>query len=368
MLCAHGQEDTRIFHKECVSLAKAGYEVYEISVGDTYVKSDVNIIGVKSFGSGRINRVFGTATNIYHEALKVDADIYHAHETVLLPFLLKLKRKGKKVIYDSHEFTVGAIKEKAYIPKPIRPVVKFVYELYQNFVCRRIDAVVTATPNITDYFKKAGCKRVIAVCNFPLLKGQFIEPNYHSRAVSFAGGLQAQWNHETVITLLADMNDVKYFLCGRIHDKNYFENLKKITGWVNVDFKGKIPFEEVANLLRSSAVGLALLTPSRNTDWQNGNMANTKIFEEMMAGLPVVCTDFVRWKEFVEGYDCGICVSPYNPDQIKKAIQTLVDNPELARKKGLNGRRAVEEKFNWGSEEKKLLALYKEIEGEIKND
>ena len=82
-----------------------------------------------------------------------------------------------------------------------------------------------------------------------------------------------------------------------------------------------MPFEEVANLLRSTAVGLAILTPGRNTDWQSGNMANTKIFEEMLAGLPVVCTDFARWKEFVEGYDCGICVNPHDQDQIKKATK-----------------------------------------------
>ena len=39
----------------------------------------------------------------------------------------------------------------------------------------------------------------------------------------------------------------------------------------------------------------------------------------------------------------------------------LLDHPEEARRMGENGRRAVEEEFNWGTQEKKLLALYEEI-------
>ena len=110
-----------------------------------------------------------------------------------------------------------------------------------------------------------------------------------------------------------------------------------------------------------SAIGMAVLSYSRNSDWKNGTMGNTKIFEEMMAGLPVICTDFVLWKEFVERYHCGLCVNPNNIEEIASAIRYLLDNPEEARRMGENGRRAVEEEFNWAVEEKKLLALYEEI-------
>ncbi len=365
MSSAHEQEDTRIFHKECVSLANAGYEVYQITKGKTYDKNGVHIIGVESAGSGRFNRMIGTTANVYKKALEINADVYHAHDPELLPILLKLKKNGKKVIFDSHEHTVGTISEKDYIPTPLRALVKFAYETYQAYVCKKADAVITATLNITEYFKSVGCKRVIDLCNFPLLHGKFVEPDYNSRTLSFAGGLSVQWNHDFVINAINDIKDVTYVLCGS--DGSYVDGLRNLPGWEKVDFKGRMPFEEVANLLRRSAVGLSLLTPGANTDGRNGNMANTKIFEEMMAGLPVICTDFVRWKAFVEGYDCGICVNPHDKEQIKNAIQTLIDNPALARQKGLNGRKAVEEKFNWGMEEKKLLSLYKEIEGEIKN-
>lgn len=361
----HGQEDTRIFHKECVSLAKAGYEVYEVSRGDTYDKNGVHIVGVYDPATNRITRMLRLVKKIYSKALEIDADIYHAHDPELLPVLLKLKGKGKIVIFDSHENVAGTIKEKTYIPKPFRAIVKFAYENYQTYVCRRVDAVITATPNITEYFNGIGCKRVIDLCNFPLLNNSFVEPDYRSRTLSFAGGTTGQWNHDIIINAIDKMENVRYSLCGS--NNSYIGKLKKLSGWKKVDFKGRIPFEQVSMLLKHSAVGLSLLTPGNNTDGKNGNMANTKIFEQMMAGLPVVCTNFVRWKQFVEGYNCGICVNPHDVDEVRKAITKLIDNPEVARKKGLNGRRAIEERFNWGIEEKKLLSLYKELGGKINN-
>lgn len=90
-------------------------------------------------------------------------------------------------------------------------------------------------------------------------------------------------------------------------------------------------------------------------------MGNTKIFEEMMAGLPVVCTDFVLWQEFVDRWHCGICVDPEDPAAVTSAIQYLLTHPEEAKQMGENGRKAVKEEFNWGVEEKKLLALYEDI-------
>lgn len=92
-----------------------------------------------------------------------------------------------------------------------------------------------------------------------------------------------------------------------------------------------------------------------------GTLGNTKIFEYMMVGIPVICTDFILWKQIMDRWDCGICVDPENVDEIAAAISYLLDHPEEARQMGENGRRAVKEEFNWGVEEKKLLALYEEI-------
>ena len=78
-------------------------------------------------------------------------------------------------------------------------------------------------------------------------------------------------------------------------------------------------------------------------------------------GLPVVMNGSAYNRAFVERWHCGICVDPENVEEIASAIRYLLDHPEEARQMGENGRQAVREEFNWGVEEKKLLALYEEI-------
>ncbi len=81
----------------------------------------------------------------------------------------------------------------------------------------------------------------------------------------------------------------------------------------------------------------------------------------MSAGIPVIASNFPLWKEIVEGAGCGICVDPLSPDEIAKVIQWIMVHPAEAEHMGQNGRRAVEEKFNWGIEEKKLFSVYREL-------
>jgi len=83
-----------------------------------------------------------------------------------------------------------------------------------------------------------------------------------------------------------------------------------------------------------------------------------KMFEYMSAGIPVIASNFPLWKEIVEGNKCGICIDPQSPEEIAKAVEYLLNNPEIAKQMGENGRKVVEEKYNWENEGKKLLEVY----------
>jgi len=44
--------------------------------------------------------------------------------------------------------------------------------------------------------------------------------------------------------------------------------------------------------------------------------------------------------------------------EITEAVRYLIDHPDVQQKMGKNGRRAVEEKYNWEQEAQRLLAVY----------
>ena len=356
---AHAPGDTRIFYKECVSLAKAGYAVTLVQRGESGREQGVDIVGLGQPQGGRWKRMVSFTRSVYRAATKVDADIYHLHDPELLPYGWKLKRQGKTVIFDSHEFTAESILEKAWLPAPLRRLVHWAYQRFETAICRKLDGVITVSPHIAVYFSSIN-PNTVQVSNYPILEPDALRSDFSKQSVIFAGGIVEQWMHETILQALTKVPQCRYTLCGPCR-AGYLERLQALPGWNQTDYLGKIPYSAVAQQMSHCMAGLALLRPNRNSDWQNGTMGNTKIFEEMMAGLPVICTDFVRWREFVGRYHCGICVNAESVDEIAAAMAYLMEHPAEARRMGENGRRAVEAEFNWKIEEQKLLAFYQAI-------
>jgi glycosyltransferase involved in cell wall biosynthesis len=56
-----------------------------------------------------------------------------------------------------------------------------------------------------------------------------------------------------------------------------------------------------------------------------------------------------------------VCVNPLAPEEIARAIDSLVADSESAQRMGEAGRQAVMKRYNWAEEEKKLLVFYEQL-------
>ena len=128
-------------------------------------------------------------------------------------------------------------------------------------------------------------------------------------------------------------------------------------GWQNVNEYGFLDRLGVRNILARSAAGVVTFYPLPN----HVDAQPNKMFEYMSAGIPVIASHFPLWREIIEDNQCGLLVDPLNPEAIANAIDYLINNPQEARSMGQNGRRAVEEKYNWTIEQQKLLEFYQRI-------
>ena len=124
-----------------------------------------------------------------------------------------------------------------------------------------------------------------------------------------------------------------------------------------IKFIGKISRTEVNTLYGKARAGIVIYQPAAN----HMEAQPIKMFEFMAAGLPVIASDFPLWKDIVEGNKCGISVEPRDSEAVRAACMTQIGNPKKAQELGRNGKKAVDEKYNWTNEEKKLLKLYAEL-------
>lgn len=355
--------DVRVFEKECTSLVKAGYEVYLVSPNaKEEIKNGVHIVGVPYIKEGVFNRLFILPKLLYKKALSINADIYHFNDPASLSYGSKLKRKGKKVIFDSFEDHPTLFFEKKSLPYIIRYLLSKIYSIYEFYNCKNFDGLILCYHWTQERLNKA-CKNNQLVFNFPVLKENPVnKEDIPGSAICYAGLFSRMWYIDNILTALIQIDDIQFNLAGNAADESYLRMLKSNDGWQKVNYLGQIEHRDVNEKVYSkSSIAMALLDYIPLCKGNVGNLSNNKLFEYMKAGLPVICTDFILWKEVVEENNCGICVNPRNINEIVDAINYLLDNPDTALQMGKNGREAVFREYNWSTQSQKLLSVYNKI-------
>ena len=350
--------DTRIFHKECASLSKAGFDVHLIVWGqESKNVNGVEIINAGQKSGGRFDRFIQGAKDVYETALSINASIYHFHDPELLFVANKLRKKGKKVIYDVHEDVPRQIMSKTWIPILLRKIVSFLFESTENRIAKRFSGIVAATPFIRDRFLKIN-KNTIDINNYPNLEDIDCQKDWSKKnnLPLYIGSISVVRGINELLTA-ASISNIKVKVAGPIHSDNLRSQLEANENWDKIDYLGLLPRTSINELLGESIAGLVTLHPIVNYL----DALPVKMFEYMAAGIPVITSNIPLWKEIVEDAACGVAVDPMNPKSIADAMTYYTDNLEEAKKQGLNGRRAVEEKYNWGVEEKKLVSFYKQL-------
>ena len=363
MTTVHHPYDPRIYHKECKSLDRHGFDVTLIAQASNDHKrknNSIKHIPIKKYKS-RLKRMIAGSINVYKIAKSLKADIYHFHDPELLPIGWLLKNKRNIVIYDIHEDYVTSILQKQYLIKPLRKIIALMYKLIEKLFAKKMDLCL-AEKYYQEIYPRGKC-----ILNYPTLNDRLIK---HERT----------YEHDK--TKLLYTGNVTVDRGALIH-----ANLPNIHGDVSIQFVGKcqkqlaqkmyevagtqkdqLYIEGIDELVEKETIeqtyinenwlaGVALFPPTEH--YMKKEL--TKFFEYMSAGLPIICSNFPVWKRFIDQYQCGIAVDPHDEEAIKHAIDFLKDNPETATQMGANGKKAVIEELNWNREEEKLIKWYNEL-------
>ncbi len=351
----HNWDDTRIYKKQCVSLAKRYHVILNAPAKKSIRFSDnfelISLAQWEKVSDRKNNR-----KELFRRIKDSDADVFHFHDPELIFIGLYIKFiKQKKVVYDIHENVAKQILDKEYIPsKFIRKIVSTVYWLLEQLVIRFMDGVVVAGEDIVSQYKSK-----VVINNYPIVRTSNLEKK--DNCVVYIGKMNVIYGIYQIAEAVKILNEefgkkIYLKLIGEFDDKKLEDEiLSKYEKYIK--FMGRKKQETVYEEVSKSLIGIVNYLPVPN----HYNLRSNKLFEYMECSIPVIYPNFVDWIEKLSKYNIGIPVDPMNHYKIAEAIQYLLENQDKASLMGSNGREAIENLFNWAAEEKKLNALYESL-------
>jgi glycosyltransferase involved in cell wall biosynthesis len=354
---AHKRDDIRIFVKECITLANEGHDV-SLIVADDLPDDILNGVRIYNVGKpiGRKQRMLRTTNDIYYKVLALKPEVVHFHDPELMPIGRKLAKLKYKVVYDVHEDLPKQVLNKHWLPRFCRKPISLMVEAMEKYSAKKFYGIVAATPIIARRFKQYN-SNTISLCNYPVLAELNIVSTIWDKredSMCYIGSISKTRGIVPIINSSA-ISHIKLELAGIFSGDINLDELKELAGSNYLNYLGVIGRQGISNLLQKVKIGMVTLFPTPSYV----ESLPIKMFEYMLAGIPVIASNFPLWQEIVAKYDCGILVNPEDSVEIAYAAKELLDNQDKARQMGINGRNAVLEHFNWEQEQEKLINFYR---------
>jgi glycosyltransferase involved in cell wall biosynthesis len=268
-------------------------------------------------------------------------------DTVFPSYIYKILFR-KKLVFDVFDRYAMA-----FIPRNrsffFRMLYSFVNWFEEEFA-KSSDVLINISDEILETYSKRpkNCTTIMNCSEDHTINRSKVEQNGFK--VLFTGHLRPGRGLELLPDIVKNLKGTQLIITGRVEDKKL---LNRIDGISDIIYQGFLDHDEVLDLEASSDVMIALY--DLNLQTQNKFVMGNKFFESMMFGKPIISNVA---QELIKETNCGIVVDYNNVEQIKEAIVTLRDNPELCKRLGDNGRKAFLEKYNWNIMEQRLYKVY----------
>lgn len=350
-----------ILKRQARTLIDNGFDV-SICVSDNGRRETVDGIHYIPNGycrGGFFKRFFVLPRLMYRAAISVDADVYQIEAPDLLNIGVKLKKKGKKVLFNCMEGYPYNFYKKTKLPRFIAHWCVFFMAFSMKRALMKYDTVFAVSEDIINNMDRWGVKRTVLLGNFPEVNKDYnlsLE-TYLKREnrVIYYGHIPKSSCQENVIRAINEIPNVNYLIAGKFWHNEYLTQLELLEGWKRVEFIDGFDRSQLPTILSRCTISNTARDLSREQS-SNGSMGIIKIFESMEAALPIIFVDVPVYRRLVEEYHCGVLVDVHNVDSIKDAIDYLVSHKEEAYIMGQNGRRAVIEKYSWDQVSKVYLS------------
>ena len=295
------------------------------------------------------------------------ADIYHAHEERALPACYIAARvRRKPLIFDAHELPLSEANVRRW--RRLHALATRLLALMLPYCA----GVITISPPIAQEIRRHyHISEVTLIRNVPVRQivsksdclRQYLGVKPHVRIALYQGYLQPDRGLDKLIRAAPFLEqDIIIVLMGKAGGATQTELEALITSEGVADrvkMLPPVPYTELLSWTASADIGLILYAPeySLNTRFCLPN----KLFEYLMAGLPVLASRLDAVAEVISTYDVGQVVSSLAPADIATAINAMLADQVALDRMRRNALEAVKDELCWEKEGLRLMRLYHDI-------
>lgn len=292
------------------------------------------------------------------------ADIYHSNDLNTLPqgiVCSKLRLHPKPLVYDSHEVQTDRT---GYNPERIKKIERFLLQFVDTMM---VENHTRAQHNecLYGFYPQP-------LYNYSVLYDIEQQPYYNlheklglnqnEKILLYQGGLQQGRGLEKLIEAMPMIQEGDLvFVGGGKLTETLKAQAQQSEARDRIFFLDKVPFEKLPQITREAFVGFQVL---QNVCFNHYSASSNKLFEYIMAHVPVIACDFPEIKRVVEENEVGIATDTHSSQNIAAAVNHLLQHPELYDRYRANTRRA-KMIYNWQNEKQKLLNVYNTLDDNV---
>ncbi len=264
-------------------------------------------------------------------------------DTLAANFLAS-KVKNKPLVYDSHEYFTE-------VPELVnRPQVKRIWEWLEENMLPRIKYAYTVCKSIANiYHEKYGVSfrvvRNLPLSYFPQTSAN--ENNIEKRII-YQGAINIGRGLEQAILAMKYLGNAKLIIVGDGDIKTKLENLVKQESLTDkVEFKGRLPLEDLAELTSTTHLGLSI---EEDLGLNYRYTLPNKLFDYIQARVPVLVTNLPEMAAIVNQYKIGEITESLEPEILAQKIDDALHNA-VKRKIWLKNLPLAANELVWEKEE-----------------
>ena len=311
---------------------------------------------------------------VLEKALEHEFDAVHVHDyPVLRPGAMAARARGVPLVYDSHEFYP--------VQSVFTPPQQRMHLSRERRLVRECAQVITVNPYLARMIAHAHDipepMVLLNACPWPAPQDDASVLRADGRLRSqrrrefglpedeflflYQGWLSPERNLDVMVRAIARVPAPASLVVVGYGD--YRRELERLASDLQVadrvHFLGRIESDQLARLTPACDVGLI---PYAAVDEMHRYCSPNKLFEFVMAGLPVIANDLPYLRDVVAGHDFGWLGPLESVDELADMMGQALASPERLQTY-VRHALAARQLLNWDLEAAKLVALYDRVAG-----